>query len=502
MKSRSLFPGFLGLCLVVLSLCSPVLGDWLDDQDNMQTWTGKNGKQVEAEFLALSRDGTRVRLRTPAGRIVETAVAGFIDSDQERIRFAHAAALEKRALRIRGDYLAGQAFYFGGGVEQDYTRAVKHYERAAKGGDVDAAFALGVCYALGHGVKRDWRRARAFFEEAANAGHEEAQYNFGYVLSQGLGGDKDPIGAIRWLEKSANSGSYKALHQLGDISLELEENTLAADYYSRAGEAALQQGDRAAVLENVTSLRRMHALALSDRLHNRLLSTPESRPDPSTPRAAPGSGQQKSSGTGWFCSPRHVVTCWHVLHGHSRFSLVRGTKDREALRLVAADRQNDLALLELAGKDGVSGQACLPLSTSLAAAGEDVFTIGYPHVDLLGKAAKYTEGTISSTYGMDDDPRVLQVSVPVQSGNSGGPLLDKQGCVVAIVTSKLAVTKVFEWTGDLPQNVNYAVKSVYLRTLLDMNQIKYSSKPSWAQGISQPDLVREVQRAVVRIEAE
>ena len=55
----------------------------------------------------------------------------------------------------------------------------------------------------------------------------------------------------------------------------------------------------------------------------------------------------------------------------------------------------------------------------------------------------------------------------LQSGNSGGPLIIMDGELVGIVTSKLSATKVFRWTGDLPQNVNYAMKSRFLLHLLE-----------------------------------
>jgi len=77
------------------------------------------------------------------------------------------------------------------------------------------------------------------------------------------------------------------------------------------------------------------------------------------------------------------------------------------------------------------------------------------------------DGIVSSLSGIMDDPRVYQISVPLQSGNSGGPLLNLKGEVVGITTSKLNAAKVFQWTGDLPENVNYAIKIPYLSMLLD-----------------------------------
>jgi S1-C subfamily serine protease len=68
---------------------------------------------------------------------------------------------------------------------------------------------------------------------------------------------------------------------------------------------------------------------------------------------------------------------------------------------------------------------------------------------------------------VQDDPREFQISVAVQPGNSGGPLVNLGGNVVGIVAAQLADIVTLETTGSLPQNVNYAVKSSVLNVLLE-----------------------------------
>jgi S1-C subfamily serine protease len=82
---------------------------------------------------------------------------------------------------------------------------------------------------------------------------------------------------------------------------------------------------------------------------------------------------------------------------------------------------------------------------------------------------------------------MLQISAPVQSGNSGGPLMDQAGNVVGIVTSKLNVVRALEKTGDLPQNVNFAIKASVARIFLEANGTVGSPTPS-AVKLSAPDL--------------
>jgi S1-C subfamily serine protease len=79
---------------------------------------------------------------------------------------------------------------------------------------------------------------------------------------------------------------------------------------------------------------------------------------------------------------------------------------------------------------------------------------------------KFTTGSISGLTGPQSTPLYYQISAPIQSGNSGGPLFDEQGNLVGIVAAKLDSLVTLAATGDLPQNVNYAIKADYLRPLL------------------------------------
>jgi hypothetical protein len=111
-----------------------------------------------------------------------------------------------------------------------------------------------------------------------------------------------------------------------------------------------------------------------------------------------------------------------------------------------------------------------------------------------------TKGEISSLSGLQDDPRHWQISVPVQPGNSGGPLFDEAGNVIGVILSKLDAIKVAKFTGDLPQNVNYAVKSIYALPLLKPFGADLASESGDTSSPKNFEIVIEkVQGAVVLI---
>ena len=98
------------------------------------------------------------------------------------------------------------------------------------------------------------------------------------------------------------------------------------------------------------------------------------------------------------------------------------------------------------------------------ARGETVVAMGFPLHGTLSSQGNVTVGTISALAGYNDDFRELQFSAPIQPGNSGGPLIDRSGHVVGIVSSEL----VSEIAEEVPQNVNFAIKAEIVIALQTM----------------------------------
>lgn len=128
------------------------------------------------------------------------------------------------------------------------------------------------------------------------------------------------------------------------------------------------------------------------------------------------------------------------------------------------DSKNDVALLKV-DDDKFKGLTEIPYSLiEKAEIGEKAFTIGYPLNDVMGTNYKVTDGIVSSISGIDDDMRYYQISVPLQPGNSGGPLFNSSGDVIGITSARLNSKAV----GTEIENVNYAIKISYLLNLYNM----------------------------------
>jgi len=153
-----------------------------------------------------------------------------------------------------------------------------------------------------------------------------------------------------------------------------------------------------------------------------------------------------------------------VVDGAERIRLYCGPDKIADAEVLSVDTNNDLAVLT----SKLAAPAFLELAPADSAGpGDHVFTIGFPTPDLLGVAPKYSDGAISALSGFGDTKSLMQITVPIQPGNSGGPLVDTQGRVVGVIDATAAVANFYKLSGGaLPQNVNFAVSSYYLYPLV------------------------------------
>jgi hypothetical protein len=160
------------------------------------------------------------------------------------------------------------------------------------------------------------------------------------------------------------------------------------------------------------------------------------------------------TGTAWSFKNGYIVTNHHVVENAKSIHINVANNKYEAL-VKAVDKTNDLAILyvdELKKQD-------IPYSvkTSMCSIGEKCFVLGYPMSSELGHEIKVTDGLISSRVGYQDNVALYQISAPVQPGNSGCPMFDESGNIAGVVNSGVPSA----------DNVGYAIKLSYLRTLLE-----------------------------------
>lgn len=193
-----------------------------------------------------------------------------------------------------------------------------------------------------------------------------------------------------------------------------------------------------------------------------------------------------SFGTGFFVSPDgYVVTAEHVVSGAHKIEIVDASGKKYLAKVIGESKANDYAILKIEGKRFPH----LPISPSSSVKlGEPVYTLGFPAQGILGTKIKYTNGTISSLAGLQNESSLFQISVPIHPGNSGGPLLNNSGSVIGLVSATARTSAFYAITGSMPQNIGWAVKSDIFRTELKVN------RPSTTQLD-----VDEASKAVVQI---
>ena len=167
------------------------------------------------------------------------------------------------------------------------------------------------------------------------------------------------------------------------------------------------------------------------------------------------------SGTGFALKDGYIVTNYHVIEGANSIT-IQGVNGNFNIQyntsIVGTDKINDLALLKVTDPT-FKGFGIIPysISSAISEVGEEIFVLGYPLTSTMGDEIKLTTGVISSKTGFQGDIALYQISAPIQPGNSGGPLFDKNGNVIGIVSAKHKDA----------ENVGYAVKTLYLQNLIE-----------------------------------
>ena len=169
------------------------------------------------------------------------------------------------------------------------------------------------------------------------------------------------------------------------------------------------------------------------------------------------------SGTGFFLSKDgYIITNHHVIENARTIKIIGVNDDYQSsytAKVEMSDRQNDLAILKITDAS-FRPLANIPytLKYTTSSVGEDCFVLGYPLISTMGMDIKLTNGIISSKTGFEGNIAEYQISAPIQPGNSGGPLFDKNGYVIGVVCAKHRDA----------ENASYAIKASYIRNIVEL----------------------------------
>ena len=169
-----------------------------------------------------------------------------------------------------------------------------------------------------------------------------------------------------------------------------------------------------------------------------------------------------STGTGFFVNNNGVIiTSAHVIEDASRVIVNINDKEYTA-RVIAVNNNSDLAVLQVDYRNNYHFRLTNFDNVNL---GDKVFVLGFPLSSILGSDIRLTDGIVSARSGIERDQTYFQISAPIQPGNSGGPIFTENFEVIGVAAHKLNDMSTFASSGVIPQNVNFGVKSDFVRTI-------------------------------------
>ena len=233
------------------------------------------------------------------------------------------------------------------------------------------------------------------------------------------------------------------------------------------------------------------------KLINALLSLepqPQPQPQPlpgSTDDIKPNQTYKVASGTGFYVSDEgHIITNNHVIDGCTDMKVHSKGLTLETIQ-IATDAPNDLALLKVSKMPSY----VFALSTTSPYSLQDIIVAGFPFGDKVSSTLKFTQGIVSSVAGIGNNYSEIQIDAAIQPGNSGGPIMDEYGNIIAVAVSKLDTKYALDKFGVIPENTNFGVKTSAVRNLMEGNGVKFKAPNT--EVISKQDLSRNATEGTV-----
>ncbi len=410
---------------------------------------------------------------------------------------------QKAAARglARAQFQLGWMYLFGEGVSKDSAKAAEWFKKAATQGHIEAQYRLAVMYGSGTGVPKDGTKAVDWLEKAAAQEHAEAQHRLGNIYSQGKFVPKNDAKAMEWYQKAATQGHVDAQSVLGTMYWLGDGVPIdPVRAYAWLNLAAAQGSTFAADTRNVLG-KEMTPAQVAEGQH---LASNWKKGDalqaastniPGDLRSA-GALNKYETGTAFVVSREgHALTNQHVIDACTE---VRVT-GRGIAKIITSDSVNDLALLQFPGNSMAA--ASLNPNPATIRQGEDVIVFGYPLNSVLSAGGNLTLGTLSALTGMGNNTNQIQITAPIQPGSSGSPVLDKKGNVIGVVAMKLSDRLAAKATGQIPQNVNFAVNGQTTKAFLDANKVRYKAGSGFfSREKSNADIAEDARKWTVILE--
>ena len=402
-------------------------------------------------------------------------------------------------------YNLALAYETGQGVAKDLTEAEKWYTTAAEKGLAPAQARLGI---IAINDRKDWKAGIKLIKPAAAQGVPEAQAMLALGYQSGNGVKHNPRLAVKWYEESADHGFTGAQSMLAGIYERGDgiEADFKESYFWYA--VALRDPKDVRRKDDEAGLKRVAAKLSKHDLDDAAAIARDWKPkevDIGAPRRTTkrkGAGQEVAqgprmiaTGSGFYVSRSgYILTNNHVVAECREMRITTGETGVPA-KVIATDPDRDLALVQAPQPvvDAVIFRADPPRL------GENVVVVGFPLSGLLSSDAIVTSGIVSALAGAGNDHRRLQMSAPIQPGNSGGPLFDPSGHVVGVAVATLSTVKLAQLTGAIPENINFAVKGDEAKQFLAAHNVKIETAPA-AQELSAATIADRALKEVVRLE--
>lgn len=334
----------------------------------------------------------------------------------------------------------GVYYVRGYGTDINYKEAYKWYFKAAKQGNRKAQYNLAEQYEDGNSeLEANKEKAFYWYKKASRKNLKEAQYKVAYFYIEGDVVKRDREKAFSLNLKSAIQGYDKAQYAVGIM---FENGIGTVKDFERAGhwyKKAADQGHKKA--EKLLS-----ELEKGDKLNV---------------------NKPSGAGSGFVISKKgHVATNYHVVDSCKQI-LIDGLK----AVIIDSNKDDDIAILKVSNDYDIVAS----LSYKSAELGEDVLVFGYPLSYIFSdEYISLTKGSVSSLSGFKSNLSEFRFTASTQPGNSGGPIVGKDGKVVGLVSAVLG-REAAEYYEFLPQNVNFGMKISLLLDMMRANKVPISS---------------------------